>query len=91
MSTTLIWFVWAMGRFPDVQVKAQKELDKVVGRERMPDFNDFEALPFIRATIMELLRWTPVVPIGMAHTVMRDDMYGEYLIPKGTMCIQNIQ
>ncbi|KAH8824059.1 cytochrome P450 [Flagelloscypha sp. PMI_526] len=90
MSTTLIWFVWAMGRFPDVQVKAQKELDKVVGRERMPDFNDFEALPFIRATIMELLRWTPVVPIGMAHTVMRDDMYGEYLIPKGTMCIQNI-
>ncbi|KAH8824090.1 cytochrome P450 [Flagelloscypha sp. PMI_526] len=90
MSTALLWFVWVMGKHPDIQSEAQQELDKIVGRERMPDFSDFDALPFIRATVIELLRWIPVVPMGLAHCTTSDDMYREYFIPKGTICIPNI-
>ncbi|KAH8831092.1 cytochrome P450 [Flagelloscypha sp. PMI_526] len=90
MSVALLWLVWVMGKFPQVQVEAQQELDKVVGRERMPDFNDFEGLPFLRATVIELLRWVPMAPVGMPHSTTSDDVYGEYFIPKGTMCISNV-
>ncbi|KAH8831093.1 cytochrome P450 [Flagelloscypha sp. PMI_526] len=90
ISTALVWFVWVMGRYPEVQTEIQQELDKVVGRERMPDFNDFESLPFLRATVIELLRWIPIGPVGIPHSTTSDDVYRGYFIPKGTMCISNV-
>ena len=37
--------------YPEVQKKAQQELDDVVGRERLPSFDDYEELPYIRAMV----------------------------------------
>ena len=51
---------------PGIQRKAQEQLDKVVGRERLPDFDDLEQCPLVRAIIMETLRWQPVLPLGKA-------------------------
>lgn len=48
---------------PDVQAKAHAELDAVVGRHRMPTFEDQERLPYIRAVVLEALRWRPVNPL----------------------------
>lgn len=42
--------------YPDVQAKAQKELDDVVGRDRLPSFDDQESLPYVDALIKELSR-----------------------------------
>ncbi len=50
--------------YPDVQRKAQAELDRVVGRDRLPNFNDRESLPYIEAVIKEALRWLPTAPMG---------------------------
>ena len=70
----MIWFMLAMIAYPDVQKKCQEELDRVVGRSRMPTFKDRESLPYIRATVRELFRWRSPVPIGellsnMSHPV----------------------
>jgi hypothetical protein len=54
----------AMLLYPDVQKKAQEELDFVIGRERLPTFEDRPRLPFIDAVCKELLRWHPVNPLG---------------------------
>jgi hypothetical protein len=51
--------------YPEIQKKCQEELDAVVGRERMPTFQDMENLPYLRATVREALRWRPVTPLGM--------------------------
>lgn len=51
---------------PNVQKRAQAELDSVVGRERLPTFADRAALPYVEAVVKETLRWQPVVPLG-AH------------------------
>ncbi|KAH6685762.1 cytochrome P450 [Plectosphaerella plurivora] len=48
-SSSTITLVLAMCAFPDVQRKAQEELDRVVGRDRYPDWSDEESLPYIRA------------------------------------------
>ncbi len=51
--------------YPDVQRKAQAELDSVLGGERLPTFDDQEDLPYINALCKELVRFHPVAPIGM--------------------------
>ena len=49
---------------PDVLRRAQEEVDRVVGSERLPSFSDREDLPFINAVLKETLRWENVVPTG---------------------------
>jgi hypothetical protein len=50
-------FMLAMVLYPDVQVKAQAELDNVLGPDRLPEFEDRENLPYINAICLETLRW----------------------------------
>ncbi|KIM75101.1 hypothetical protein PILCRDRAFT_99039 [Piloderma croceum F 1598] len=89
-AAVLSWFLLAMVIFPDVQRKAQAELDEVVGRGQLPTFADYENLPYIRALVKETLRWRPVDPQGIPRRVVQDDMYGGYHIPKGAICIPNV-
>ncbi|PSR77912.1 hypothetical protein PHLCEN_2v7654 [Hermanssonia centrifuga] len=56
-----------MTLYPDVLARAQKEIDEVVGRERMPNFDDEGSLPYINALIKEVLRWRPVLPLSTTH------------------------
>jgi cytochrome P450 len=74
-----------MLRHPWVQKKAQAELDKVLGEAgtRMPTYEDKENLPYLNAVLSEVLRWRPVVPIGLPHRCMTDDVYRGYHIPAG--------
>ncbi|KAF5315498.1 hypothetical protein D9619_007171 [Psilocybe cf. subviscida] len=74
---------------PDVQIKAQEEIDRVVGRDRLPTYDDWESLPYTEAIMREVLRWRPVLPIGIPHRVTDDDIYKGYLIPKGSLIIYN--
>lgn len=49
---------------PDAQTKAQAEIDRVIGSERLPSLSDREQLPYVRALTWEVLRWQPIVPLG---------------------------
>lgn len=55
----------AMLLYPDVMCRAQAHVDRVVGRERMPSFEDRSELPYIDAIVKEVLRWRTVAPIGV--------------------------
>ena len=74
---------------PEVMKKAQQELDRVVGKGRLPDFSDRDNLPYIDAVVKEILRWNPPLPIGVPYRLMQDDVYRGYFIPAGTTVIQN--
>ncbi|KAG0706763.1 cytochrome P450, partial [Suillus ampliporus] len=82
-SSTLLVFLLAMVLNPEVQVKAQAEIDQVVGKDRLPDFNDRPALPYVEAILRETLRWHPALPFGFPSTTTTSDVYKGYLIPKG--------
>ena len=49
---------------PEVQRRAQAELDSVTGGTRLPTYEDRQKLPYIEAIVKEVLRWHPVVPGG---------------------------
>ena len=53
-----------MALYPDCLKKAQAEIDRVVGNDRLPAFSDRESLPYIDALVKESLRWYNVVPMG---------------------------
>lgn len=49
---------------PEVLLKAQKQLDEVCGWAQVPDFEHYDALPYITAITKETLRWRDVLPMG---------------------------
>lgn len=69
----MVTFMLAMVRYPDVQKRAQAELDSVVGAGRLPDFEDRNSLPYVTAVCKEVHRWHPALPQGVARRLMQDD------------------
>ncbi|KAG2069748.1 cytochrome P450 [Suillus decipiens] len=88
--STIYSLFLAMTLFPDVQKKAQAEIEAVVGPDRLPSFADRDSLPYIEAFVKEVLRWNVVLPTGFAHCVAEDDIHDGYYIPKGSLVIPNI-
>lgn len=82
-------FVLAMAIYPEVQKKAQKDLDAVLQGQRLPDFSDFEKLPYLAAMVNEVFRWQAVTPFAVYHVSTADDVYEGYLIPKGSIIVPN--
>jgi cytochrome P450 len=79
-----------MALYPEVQTKAQEELDRVLGSNKFPTFEDRHSLPYIDAIVKESLRWHPVAPMGIPHMCSEDDVYKGYRIPKGSLVMPNI-
>nr|VWO95057.1 N/A [Ganoderma boninense] len=80
----------AMSLYPEVQRKAQAELDNVVGPNRLPEFEDRDALVYVNAIIKEAIRWHNVLPFVVPHSTLEDDEYRGYFIPAGTVLIPNV-
>ncbi|KAF8501281.1 cytochrome P450 [Hysterangium stoloniferum] len=82
-------FFLAMVLYPEAQRKAQKELDDVVGPHTLPTFIDRDRLRYTHALCKEVLRWHPVAPLALPHRLIKDDVIGNYFIPKGTLVFGN--
>lgn len=65
----LYTLIYALVMHPEVVKKAHEELDRVVGRDRLPEFTDKAYLPYITAITHEVLRWKPIAPLGMAFVL----------------------
>ncbi|KZV84168.1 cytochrome P450 [Exidia glandulosa HHB12029] len=76
------------GIFPEVQKKAQAELDDVVGTDRLPAVEDMPRLPYIDALIKEIHRFSPIINL-IPHAAPVDDEYKGYIIPAGAAVIAN--
>ncbi|XP_054635847.1 cytochrome P450 2U1 isoform X2 [Dunckerocampus dactyliophorus] len=89
-TNSVLWVLLYMVVHTDVQKKVQAELDKVVGRHRVPSLTDRGRLPFTEATIMEVQRLTSVVPLGIPHMASRTTDFRGFTIPQGTVILPNL-
>ncbi|EEB95668.1 hypothetical protein MPER_05321 [Moniliophthora perniciosa FA553] len=78
----LSWFFFVMTMYPEVQKRAQEEIDNVVGKHRLPTHEDRANLPYVEALMREVMRWRPVTPLAF-HAALEDDVIDGYFIPKG--------
>ncbi|KAF8895100.1 cytochrome P450 [Infundibulicybe gibba] len=83
-------FFYAMATNPDVQLKAQNEIDAAVGNDRLPAPGDRPSLPYVEALYREVMRWRPAFPLGVPHASTEDDVYKGFFIPKGSIVLANI-
>lgn len=79
-----------MTMHPAAQAKAQHELDTIIGAERLPELDDRDTLVYVKALIMECLRWNPPAPLALPHRSLEDDEYNGYFIPKGSVVLGNV-
>ncbi|KAH9893509.1 cytochrome P450 [Cubamyces lactineus] len=87
---TFLAFFCAMILHPEVQKRAQDQLDAAVGPDRLPQLlSDRPSLPYVHAVIKELLRWHNVLPLGLPHSATKEDEYRGWRIPSGATVLIN--
>ncbi|KZT73750.1 cytochrome P450 [Daedalea quercina L-15889] len=88
-ASIMQWFSALIPAYPDIQQKAQEELDRVVGRDRLPTLEDEKNLPFCHAIIKEVERCHNPFWLGTPHVASEDFTYQGQYIPKDTVVILN--
>ncbi|XP_075043085.1 cytochrome P450 2G1-like [Mixophyes fleayi] len=84
VSTTLRHAFLLLLKHPNIKSKVQKEIDQVVGRQRAPNPEDRESMPYTDAVIHEIHRYANVLPMNLPHAVSRDTEFRGFTIPRGT-------
>ena len=79
---------------PEIQRRAQAEIDSIVGSSdsplfRLPNSEDRVHTPYINALLKEILRWNPGTGTGVPHAVTQEDEYRGWRIPKGSIVVAN--
>ncbi|TFK33315.1 cytochrome P450, partial [Crucibulum laeve] len=87
--SSLSVFLLAMILHPECQLKAQEEIDAVIGSDRLLEFRDRPSLPYVEACLQESYRWHSAVPLGIPHRSLEDDIYKGMFIPKNSLIIPN--
>ena len=78
--------------YPDWVQRARMQLDEVCGAnaERLPEWSDYDRLPYINAVVKESFRWRPnLAPLGAPTSLIKDDEYEGYRFPAGTVFTWN--
>ena len=88
--SALLNFVLLMLLNPEAQRKAHEELDRVIGRERLPDLEDKDSLRYINAICKEVLRIYPILPLAIPHVAIAEDVYNGIRIPRGASLFPNV-
>uniref|UniRef100_A0A8C5RAI2 Cytochrome P450 n=1 Tax=Leptobrachium leishanense TaxID=445787 RepID=A0A8C5RAI2_9ANUR len=83
VSTTLRYGILSLMKHPEIAARMQEELDEAVGRNRLPSMEDRSKMPYVDATIHEIMRITAIIPLSLPRVTTRETLYRGYKLPKG--------
>ncbi|PWA46111.1 cytochrome P450 [Artemisia annua] len=93
-DTVAILLEWILARIvmhPDIQARAQAEIDSVVGSGRGVTDADLPNLPYLHAIVKETLRVHPPGPLlSWARLAIHDTQVGPHMVPAGTTAMVNM-
>ncbi|CAM5129230.1 unnamed protein product [Natator depressus] len=82
VSTTLRCRILLLMKYPEIKEKVHKEIDRVIGRSRLPATEDRSCMPYTDAVIHEVHRFADVIPMSLPHVTTQDVQFRAYVIPK---------
>ena len=88
-TSGLLWVFSVLAQYPDVQRKLQRELDDVIGRDRLPVMQDKLRLPYVEAVIAEVMRYVSFMPMAVPHCTTTEVTVGGFVIPADTVVYFN--
>ncbi|KAM0007366.1 putative isoflavone 2'-hydroxylase [Helianthus debilis subsp. tardiflorus] len=88
-SGTMEWCLSLLLNHPQVLRKAQNEIDRKIGNDRLVEESDIVDLPYLRGILNETLRLYPTVPLLVPHESSQDCIIEGYNVPCGTMLLVN--
>ncbi|PKI40443.1 hypothetical protein CRG98_039167 [Punica granatum] len=77
-------------RNPERLLKAQAELEQVIGRGNAVEESDIARLPYLQATVKETLRMHPPLPLLVPRRAGATVQVGGYTILEGTQILVNV-
>ncbi|CAE6475654.1 unnamed protein product [Rhizoctonia solani] len=89
-TLAMLWFVVAMAMYPDIQEKAQQEIDQIVGTDRLPNAEDRPSLRYVERLLTEI-KLMLLPSRGVPHVCTEENEYRGYRIPKGAVMIGHIR
>lgn len=89
-SSTVEWAIAELIRHPNLMAQAQKELDQVVGPNRLVKEADLPNLTFLQAIIKETFRLHPSTPLSLPRMAEESCEINGYFIPKGSTVLVNV-
>ncbi|XP_054975244.1 cytochrome P450 2C21-like [Sorex araneus] len=89
-STTLRFGLLLLLKYPEVTAKAQKEIERVIGKHRSPCMQDRSNMPYMDALVHEVQRFIDLAPTSFPYSVTRNIKFREYIFPKGTEIITSL-
>ncbi|CAK7336182.1 unnamed protein product [Dovyalis caffra] len=91
VATLLEWIMARMVLHPEIQAKAQQELDNCIGNHRQVQDSDIPNLSYIQAIVKEVLRLHPPGPLlSWARLAVHDVHVDKMYIPAGTTAMVNM-
>ena len=89
-AITVMNFLIAMLLNPRVMWKGQESIDSFMSGSRLPSFQDLPHIPYINQIVKEVMRWRPVILMGIPHSNATDDVLDGYHIPPNSLIFGNI-
>ncbi|KAK6146075.1 hypothetical protein DH2020_019944 [Rehmannia glutinosa] len=83
-SNAIEWAMAEMINQPNILDKVCKELDRVVGKDRLVEESDLPKLNYVKACVKESFRLHPMSPFNVPHVSTKDTIVGGYFVPKGS-------
>lgn len=88
-SVALSWFLKIAAKYPEAQEKMQEEMDRVIGRQRLPSWTDKAQLPYVEAFLHEAMRTASFLPMGVHHTNYEEVKIKGVTFPRRSIVVTN--
>lgn len=87
-STVIRWILLEIANRPDVQSRLQKEVDSIIGTDRVPSLADEPRMPYVQAVVLETLRRYAPIPLSVYRATTCDtQVAGCFIGAETTVCI----
>ncbi|CAL8128931.1 unnamed protein product [Orchesella dallaii] len=87
---TINWLMLYLAHHQRAQQKLCDEIDRVIGKDRMPSLLDRQNMPYYEAVLQESLRFSAMVWMSIPHELTEDIEFEGYTLPKGLILLPNL-